>query len=314
MLWLVYVFWATVLDALTDVASDHVIATEEDDDPFSVSKKKKKVTSEQDLLCSCVTMFVVSLGLWIYFGFAMEFSTSFCASVGAGWVYAHAMRAVMKAWEIVPSTIVTPMLQLTGPTVQLMEAAMGTSRLTAYDWIAFFLITCGGLAPSIETLPQLATTSTWTSPSMSLLVKANVLYSCYYVALSWCVDNGVTEMQFVVISNLSAVATLLACFGSDRDLRRHAARMSQVDHLPKMISAAAECTNYLSMLLLSFAYQKHYSSGLVTAARTGLNQFTNVFLAAFLHDAMKIGRPVLNFKRKLFSAFVVSLGLYVSTF
>lgn len=312
MAWLVYVIWATVLDALTDVASDHVIATEDDEDPFSKAKKRK-VTSEQDLLCSCVTMFVVSVGIWIYCGFSMESNRSFWASVAAGWLYAHAMRAVMKAWELVPSTIVTPTLQLTGPTVQLLEAAMGISRLTAHDWIAFVLITCGGLAPSIDSLPQLAKASTWTRPSMRLLLKANMLYSFYFVTLSWCVDNGVTETQFVVVSNLAAVATLAVGFGSDRELWRHASRIGQVAAFPKLVSSAAECTNYLSMLLLSFAYQQHYSSGLVTAARTGLNQFTNVFLAALLHRTLRIGRPVLNFPRKLASASVVSLGLYIST-
>lgn len=470
MLWLAYVFVATVLDALTDVASDHVIATDEDEhestsdpvspdeeaclsddgeedrqcavcrqrrdqphaqaeetaiqgttEPSPAAKRRKhalgpwarqvgsdvyriyntpssllskirltaawvavsmrraglcarvllfsadglkksqlpapnlassaakfrcvdKLTSEQDLLCSCVTMFVVSTLIWTWSDWSILppadpglASQTYWLSVFAGCLYAHAMQCIMKAWELVPSTIVTPMMQLSGPCVQLVEAGLGTlarrlrrkmppllesvshAYLTRWDWVAFMLITGGGLAPSAENLPQLARLSTWRSPAMRLLLMSNLLYSIYYVFNSLCVGDeatatptGVTELQFVVVSNLAAVFFLLASFATNPYLRQHASNLRQVNTMPKIISAAAECTNYVSMLLLSCAYQRHHSSGLVTAARTGLNQFTNVFLAALLYKLANVGRPVLHFERKLASACFVTLGLFVS--
>lgn len=303
-----------------------------------------KLTSEQDLLCSCVTMFVVSTLIWVWSDWSIlppadpgMASQTYWLSVLAGCLYAHAMQCIMKAWELVPSTIVTPMMQLSGPCVQLVEAGLGTlarrlrrkmppilesvshAYLTRWDLLAFVLITGGGLAPSAENLPQLARLSTWRSPAMRLLLMSNVLYSIYYVFNSLCVGDeatatptGVTELQFIVVSNLAAVIFLLASFATNPHLRQHAFNLRRVKTMPKVVSAVAECTNYISMLLLSCAYQRYHSSGLVTAARTGLNQFTNVFLAALLYKLANVGRPVLQVERKLVSACFVTLGLFVS--
>ncbi|KAJ8607406.1 hypothetical protein CTAYLR_009955 [Chrysophaeum taylorii] len=361
-MWLPYVVGATVLDALTDVASDHVIATEEEPqdeeaclcgDPSPQAKGRKprkdplllaklglgdidaKLTSEQDLVCSCVAMFWISVLIWQWSDWSVlpTSDATYLLAVIAGVAYACAMRSVMKAWELVPSTIVTPMMQLSGPVVEIFEAALGAvarrrrrpsildsvanAQLAPTDAVAFALITLGGLAPSTDSLPQLARWSTWRSPAMSLLLVSNLLYATYYILLSLCVGEKdaptpMTELHFVVISNLAAVATLTLWFAANPDLRRHARGLANVPKFPKLVSAAAEATNYAAMLLLSFAYQRHYSSGLVTAARTGLNQFTNVILAAVLYTLGGIGRPVRDFNKKILAACLVSIGLFIS--
>jgi len=422
MLWIAYVLVATLLDALTDVASDHVIATDEDEEDededdvevaLPLGKKngarlrhskppsapqqrrsvakwgcfrrrkqrpcqwlfesraaavvdaserpKSKLTSEQDLLCSCVAMAAVSFWLWQRSDWSIlppvgtlprevveTWSPSFPAAppqptpsaaaywlaLVAGVLYAFGMRSIMKAWETVPSTIVTPMMQLSGPLVEIMEAALGFvarrrrrkrpgilaavagARLSARDWLAFALITLGGLAPSAESLPQLF--RTW-SPAMTRLLVSNGLYAAYFLLLALCVGdagsrggNGMDETHVVVLSNFSAVLTLAVLFAATPSLKAHARALRHVDTFPKLVSAAAEGTNYASMLFLSYAYERHYSTAMVTAARTALNQYTNVLLAAALYGLANVGRPVHHFRRKLLCSCVVSLGLLVS--
>lgn len=338
-----------------------------------VERLHDTLTSEQDLLCSCIAMLLVSLVLWRNsdwsimpppgFGAMLRGGSSsssdadlaleaesgvkpvshhahaaYALCVCAGVLYALGMRAIMKAWEKVPSTVVVPVLQLSGPLVEIIEASLGAvarrrpieqaglllpvrkSSLHKLDAVAFLLITIGGLAPSTESLPQLLQLATWRQPAMTLLLISNVLYSLYYVALSLCVgadpknrfEHSMDETQFVVISNLVSVFTLVVLFAVTPELRRHARGLRKCSFVPIALSGIAELTNFASMLMISFAYRRHYSSGLVTAARTGLNQFTNVLLATFLYKLAKIGRPVRNLKKKILAACVVSVGLALS--
>ena len=324
---------------------------------------RDKLSSEQDLFCSSCAMLVVSFLLWRQSDFSIlppslqvvrvfelddndsvfqtEADVAYILCILAGMVYALAMMSVMKAWEHVPSTIVVPLMQLSGPMVEIMEACLGSvarkrgrgrmgvlapvahATLTHKDFFAFALITVGGLTPSTESLPQLFKIATWRRPSMSLLVLANVLYSMYFVMLALCVGDDTSrdprerralmeETQFVVISNLSSVTFLAALFALTPRLRRHMRALRNVTLKTQLISGFAEFTNYFSMLLLTSAYQLHYSSGLVTAARTGLNQFINVIFALALYSAFKIGRPVKNLRKKLIAAAVVCAGLFIS--
>ncbi|KAJ1456345.1 hypothetical protein M885DRAFT_616391 [Pelagophyceae sp. CCMP2097] len=455
--WLLYVIAAAILDALTDVASDHVIECDEDEDDSGADvasgfdeaaqdvecapchhrrstvpqkpttreadkadklpaekhgaladkgllhgwrkrvaafaadvqwrlgvgvdkcddksprqKLRTKLTSEQDLLCSCWAMFAVSIAIWQYSDFSIlppslqaarvfdlddaivdnaqrnldaSADTAYLLCCLGGFLYGFAMMSIMKAWEHVPSTIVTPMMQLSGPLVEIIEASLGAvarrrgkgkmgilasvahATLNTSDWVAFGLITLGGLLPSTESLPQMFQWATWARPSMALLFTANVLYAAYYALSSLCVANGefsdargtapaheyrMDEIQFVVVSNLTTVATLGVLFTCSPTLRRHGRNLKHVSWTPKVVSALAELTNYASMLVLTCAYKRHYSSALVTAARSGLNQFTNVVAAVALFKCARIGRPVHDLKRKLVAASIVSFGLVLT--
>ena len=115
-----------------------------------------------EALCSCVAMLVISMWLRCTHGFALwapELGLPYWWTLFAGVIYAIGMMSIMKAWEHVPSTVVTPMLQMSGPAVEVMEALLGhnassahwmlaplaNSSLTLTDAAAFVFIVTGGL-------------------------------------------------------------------------------------------------------------------------------------------------------------------------
>ena len=191
--WIPPVVAATICDALCDISSDHVILThdehehdsdDEDEEALSSEEKyqarRNKLTSEQDLLCSCVAMLVISMWLRVHHGFALwapELGLPYWWTLFAGVIYAIGMMSIMKAWEHVPSTVVTPMLQMSGPAVEVMEALLGhnasahwmlaplaNSSLTLMDAAAFVFIVTGGLLPSTSECGSLFSFSQWRQP------------------------------------------------------------------------------------------------------------------------------------------------------
>jgi hypothetical protein len=154
---------------------------------------------------------------------------------------------------------------------------------------------------------------------MLLLLASNALYSFYYVLMSVCVTSPLdtherlTEMQFVCVSNLAAVVTLAILFLTVPCLGAHARALERVSSTPKVVSMLAELANYASMCFLSVALARHYNVGLITAARAGVNQFTNVLLAVPAYRWLRIGRPTEELGRKLLAAGIVSFGLWLST-
>ena len=115
--WIPPVVAATICDALCDISSDHVILThdehehdsdDEDEEALSSEEKyqarRNKLTSEQDLLCSCVAMLVISMWLRVHHGFALwapELGLPYWWTLFAGVIYAIGMMSIRYLFGVV---------------------------------------------------------------------------------------------------------------------------------------------------------------------------------------------------------------------
>ena len=95
--------------------------------------EKHKLSGEQDFMVSMVPMLAVSAMIaatqpvgtvFDQFPAGMMGSREGQVAVAAGVAYGVGYLALLKAWELVPSTVIVPCLQLSSPLVVLLAAGM----------------------------------------------------------------------------------------------------------------------------------------------------------------------------------------------
>ena len=157
-----------------------------------------------------------------------------------------------------------------------------------------------------EEAGELLTLKLWRTPAMAWMMTGNLAFALYYVLMSLVTDevlpHRLTNLQFMAVTNLVAVGGFSIYVLASRPLRR---QFAAAFGLPRWIrgcgcsggvggggsvtaralSMLAECSNYLAMLAISFAFDWFPSNeGVVAAARASLNQFTNCALGASMNS------------------------------
>ena len=152
LLWILPATVAATFDTLADIISDEVVAGDDssDEEDGTVAKKlldtelprrpcccplletRQKLTGEQDFMVSMVPMVCASAviaaarpeGALLRSPAALFESDLGHVVLLAGLAYAVGYLSLLKAWEAVPSTVIVPLLQLSSPLVEIMEALL----------------------------------------------------------------------------------------------------------------------------------------------------------------------------------------------
>ena len=363
VLWLLPTLVAATFDTLADLISDEVVAGEDDssddDDepllaPVGGAKQlpagrpcccpriptRQKLTGEQDFMVSMVPMVAASLAILLSSSTCFEQPLAAVArsdvgsvAAAAGVAYAVGYLALLKAWEMVPSTVIVPCLQLSSPMVELLEAALAPfhsahpvlaplsvgASLSAGSCVAFALVFVGGVLPSVDggAVAELCSLELWRQESMRWMMLGNIAFAVFYVLMGLATSERAPERmssaQFMASTNLVAVISFSCYVATSRRLRRQfarayglrrcgaSARTARVHWLARVLSMTAESSNYVAMFAISIAFGLHANAGLVAAARASLNQVTNCVLGAVLYRCYHFGRPVEQLGLKLLS-------------
>ncbi len=269
VLWLLPTLVAATFDTLADLISDEVVAGEDDssddddDEPLLAPgggakqlpagrpcccpriPTRQKLTGEQDFMVSMVPMVAASLAILLSSStcFEQPLATVARSDVGsvaaaAGVAYAVGYLALLKAWEMVPSTVIVPCLQLSSPMVELLEAALAPfhsahpvlaplrgASLSAGSAAAFALVFVGGVLPSVDggAVAELCSLELWRQESMRWMMLGNIAFAVFYVLMGLATSERAPERmssaQFMATTNLVAVISLSSYVALSRRLR-----------------------------------------------------------------------------------------------
>ena len=225
LLWVVPAAVAATFDTLADVISDEVVAGEDDsseEEDEEQAKKllggaeppqrpcccphletKQKLTGEQDFMVSMMPMVCASVAIAatrppdsvLHTPLMLAETDLGHVAFLAGLAYAIGYLALLKAWELVPSTVIVPCLQLSSPMVEIIEALLAPhhathpvlaplrgASLSVRSVSAFVIVFIGGMMASVGddgSLAELCSPELWRERSMLWMMGGNLAFSVY---------------------------------------------------------------------------------------------------------------------------------------
>eukprot|EP00038_Savillea_parva_P015973 m.15473 g.15473 ORF g.15473 m.15473 type:complete len:382 (-) comp3271_c0_seq1:100-1245(-) len=301
-----------------------------------VSAATGRLSGPQDVIVSSCSAFVASISYLMVFEddtlLTGEKMPALIMAVFGGTLYAAGSVCTMTAFEQLPSTTVVPLSQISGPMVEL--CAFMLSKISTVHWLlhpfassdltqakcaAFVLIFIGSMIPCASEMwaEDVAVLSDRVQAVVMVLV-AQTCWTLFTLFMSCATSSAlgtshvVTSAQFVVLSNLVAcVLVLLACALTRRGQRELRDLRKASQHV-LFYCSVSEISNFLAIMYFSFAVKYYDNEGIVLAARLGLHQVSNFALASLLYYLCSFGRPPEYVGRKVVSAVLVCLGLYLT--
>lgn len=333
-LWLLPTAAATICWAFSDICSDYCIEQDGGAEArkarcsslkIDLLSRRRQLCGEQKAFLSGATTFLFGcLGVC-----GMRFDSLHTVSIPplvtflalfSGALHFISYYYTLKAYNSAPSTIVTPLLQLSAVfmlPLSIVAAHFGISDRPVISWIhlqAVVFISVGGFLPLAEgDFSRFVKPQFWRNPVLRHCAIAEVLVCIYNLLLHYLTYK--TEHEQAVFS-LSIFGNGLACvvlFLTGPKVDHVASLVKDVD--PRCIAVAifGECTSLVGLWLGNMSYAIFYEPAVINAAEGGLQQMFNLILAMFVFRCMPRGRKVTDVPTKVFSLCAVAFGLYLST-
>lgn len=325
--WLLPIVLATFCWALSDVCCDACIGVSTD-----VNKDNSKITGSQNAFISGCLCLGVGLSLAVAgesFQNTSPYSSAFWFAFFAGMCHFLAYLAVLKAFETVSSTVITPLLQFSAlwmlpftTLIAMFDSEDHTEIMKPIHLVAYALIIVGGLYPAMEgDLSSMATKSFWCRECVVYCLTGELLACFYnillhratYTATTGGAVVGMDVITFFTISRIGNGVTCVVAYSSFPWLRCQLPSLVNVGGRTLSVAAAGECISILGICIVMFSYSDCYEPSLVNAAEGGLQQLLNLIIALCSSRIFGVGRKVKDVKVKLVSFVLVSVGLYVAT-
>ncbi|KAF4651861.1 hypothetical protein FOZ61_010107 [Perkinsus olseni] len=261
----------------------------------------------------------------------------------AGVLHFLSYYCLLRAYSEIPSTVITPLLQLSALLMLPLHAITGTKPISPLTIMATVVTTIGGLLPAVRgDITLLVQPGFWCGDrglGVSLCILSEVLSVAYNILMHFCyplVEDFLLSSAFAAYSRcgngLCALSLVLMVpsirYGmirpraerrlmlvQDATTKSPTLRRVRVRLGFKCLAGAllSQGLSLLGVSLAPFAYARCSSAALVNAAEGGLQQVCNLVLAVFLWSVAGVGRPASDIGVKVASAIVVLAGLYMST-
>lgn len=335
MIWLLFVFLATIFWALSDICNDACI--ELHSNPETEEKESESpppsggLSGEQSAFINIIVTF-----LFVLVGFAAGFAQIPSRDVVfelavCGSLHFCAYFLLLKAFEDASSTEITPLLQTSAVWVFILQCFTNIFTLFLRDdqvefirplhFVAFLLIIVGGFLPIAHgNLREMLTISFWKSKVVLLCVTSELLVATYSVVLHQATykvtdeNNSLVSAHFFVGTRIFSVFLGTIIFSTIPSMRQNARKVFQEPTLLRAasIKAIGDGLSIAGLVVGAVPYGSFYEPSIINAAEGGLQQMCNLVLAVLLYRC-GFGRRVLFLRTKLISAVIVSFGLLLSS-
>ncbi|KAF4670822.1 hypothetical protein FOL47_001832 [Perkinsus chesapeaki] len=357
--WLGPVVVATSCWALSDICCDHIIATST---PSAEGGAESKVSASSLAKPSLSPEFValVGAGLSLVLGLVglsvlplNEVQGLESLATLAGVLHFLSYYCLLRAYCKIPSTVITPLLQLSALLMLPLHAMTGTRPIGLLTVLATVITTIGGLLPAVRgEITLMLQSSFWHGDrgiGVGLCVLSEALSVAYNMLMHFCthttamttyplVDDTLLSSAFAAYSRCGNGLCALSLVVIVPSLRqavvqpRRERRLILVNHSAGEVKSpvlrwvrirvrtidlfgafVSQGLSLLGVSLAPFAYSRCPSAALVNAAEAGLQQVCNLLLAVLLWSTARVGRPASDIGVKITSAMIVLSGLYIST-
>lgn len=228
------------------------------------------------------------------------------------------------AYNTLPSTVITPLLQLSQtaliPASLLMPSSSSVSlSRQAVHLLAIVVTTVGGILPAAHGDPWLMfRASFWAAQGVWACCVGEALSVLYSVAMHLLTYEraGSASDAFVVYSKLGNGIFCVVWYTVRGPLRRQT-RDLYTGRYTRQAVAVALLSQVLALLgsgCVTYAYASYYNPAVVNTMEGGLQQAFNLVLAYGLYWGLRIGRPVDDLPVKLVSLVLVCTGLAMASY
>ena len=334
MIWLLFVFLATVFWALADICNDACIEMHTGHKGERADEAEHKgLTGEQSAFINvAVTSVFVIVGFLAGVARLPTMDTLPSLMV-CGCLHFLAYLLLLKAFEDASSTEITPLLQTSAVWVFIIQVLNNTVHTLFFDSaevefirplhiIAFCLIIVGGFLPIAHgNLREMCQMSFWRNRVVLLCVTSELLVAAYSVILhqmTYDEDNeggeSMDSAKFFIRSRMFASLCGVFCFTAIPSMRTSALTLLRTPALKHTaaIKALGDGLSIAGLVVAAVPYGSFYEPSIINAAEGGLQQMCNLCLATVLYRC-GFGRRVLYLRTKIISAIVVMIGLGLSS-
>eukprot|EP00048_Salpingoeca_helianthica_P018063 m.240504 g.240504 ORF g.240504 m.240504 type:complete len:377 (-) comp23432_c0_seq1:23-1153(-) len=341
MIWLLFVFFATIFWALADICNDASIEMHTPEGDEKPGAEHTGLSGEQS---SFVNLLVTSL--FVVIGYVAGFSQvpamdELPGLMTCGCLHFVAYLLLLKAFEDASSTEITPLLQTSAVWVFLIQVANNILNAVFFHnqevefirplhLLAFLLIILGGFLPLAHgNIREMFTIEFWKTRVVLLCITSELLVAAYSVILHSATYNTEDTDDLVLSSNAEdnlfsakffiGSRTFAALFGAFffavvPSMRRSAQALiaSPSLHRTAMVKAVGDGLSIAGLVVAAVPYGSFYEPAVINAAEGGLQQTNNLILAVLLFRC-GFGRPVAYLRTKIISAGIVIVGLLLSS-
>ena len=254
-----------------------------------------------------------------------ELDWQWWAAAPAGLLLLGHYMFFMKAFERASSTLITPLVQVTGSWVILGASgvALATgdySRLVSpKEAVCYVVIIVGGLLPAVRgELSRLFRAQFWTQPFVACVAIGELTLGIYELILSSAThasrgshSRTAVAAEFFLASRCWFVAWFVVAYAVNPGLRRHALAISHVSRRVIGLSFAAEALCLAAFVCSAEAYALSREVSVLHAVESALGQAFNLLFAYVLKAGFGYGRrsALEGLGVKLLSLLVVTIGL-----
>jgi len=255
-------------------------------------------------------------------------------AVGAGAIHFISYYFTLKAYNSAPSTVITPLLQLSAVLMLPMSILAASLNLADRPVIsllhfqAVIFIVVGGFLPLADgDFSKFFRKEFWQHPALISCFIAELLVCAYNLILHYLIYGTKNENAVFVFSNMgNGIACLLLYIATsidstlwpDLDLSQDSKLIQDSKSIPIdkkyiCIALSGEMLSLLGLWLGNLGYARFYEPAVVNAAEGGLQQMFNLMFALVMYRCMPSGRRITDVPVKILSFCFVSFGLYLTT-